>query len=98
MSYTFDSRVRLREQVLKRNLDDESLMLNMDSERYFGLNDVGTHMLDALAESDSIQQAYERLVSEYDVEPDVLRKDLIQLIDRLSDSGIIEVVKNQSSI
>lgn len=80
------------ENVLFRELESESVILNLDSESYFGLDDVGTRMWLVLTESDSIQAAYEALEDEYDVEPDLLRKDLIELIEKLIENGLVEVV------
>ena len=71
------------EDVLIRELSRESVILNLDSEQYFGLDEVGTQMLHHLSQSDSIQAAYERLLAEYDVEPAVLRQDLEMLIEHL---------------
>ena len=47
--------------VLISNLQEESVILNLDSERYFGLDDVGTRFLSVLNTSDSIEAAYEKV-------------------------------------
>ena len=67
------------------------MILNLDSERYFGLDDVGTRFLSVLTASESIEAAYQSLLEEYDVDRDVLREDLVALIENLSQQGIIEV-------
>ena len=64
-------------------------MLNLDSERYYGLDDVGTRFLSVLTSSDKIETAYERLRDEYNVDPQVLRADLLALIENLIDQGLL---------
>ena len=89
MTISFSDRVTVPDDVLISNLQDESVILNLDSERYYGLDDVGTRFLSVLTTSDSIETAYERLRNEYDVDPQVLRNDLLALIENLVDQGLL---------
>lgn len=91
MQISFSDRVRVPDDVLISNLQEESVILNLDSERYFGLDDVGTRMLSVLSTSDSIEAAYESLLEEYDVDGQVLRQDLLALVESLVQKGIVEV-------
>ena len=91
MQISFSDRVRVPDDVLVSRLQEESVILNLDSERYFGLDDVGTRFLSVLTTSDSIDAAYESLAEEYDVDREVLREDLVALIQNLLQKGIIEV-------
>jgi coenzyme PQQ synthesis protein D (PqqD) len=91
MSISFSDRVKIPDDVLISKLQEESVILNLDSERYFGLDDVGTRILSVLTTSDSIEAAYETLVKEYDVDGQLLRNDLLELIENLVDQGIISI-------
>ena len=91
MQISFSDRVRIPDDVLISRLQEESVILNLDSERYFGLDDVGTRILNVLTTSDSIEAAYKSLLEEYDVDGQVLRDDLLALIESLAKQGIIEV-------
>ncbi|HEX5886813.1 MAG TPA: PqqD family protein [Pyrinomonadaceae bacterium] len=91
MSISFADRVKVPDDVLISNLQDESVILNLDSERYYGLDPVGTRILSVLTTSDSIEAAYNTLVQEYDVDPDVLRHDLLALIENLVAQGLVQV-------
>jgi len=44
-----------------------------------------------LTTSESIEAAYATLVKEYDVDAQVLRQDLIELIENLSKQGLISL-------
>ena len=83
--------MRVPDDVLISNLQEESVILNLNSERYFGLDDVGTRMLTVLATSSSIEAAYESLLTEYDVDPHRLRQDLISLIENLLQQGLLTI-------
>lgn len=90
-SISFSDRVRVPDDVLISNLQEESVILNLNSERYFGLDNVGTRMLSVLSESVSIEAAYQALLSEYDVDPHVLRQDLTSLIESLAQQGLVTI-------
>ena len=90
-SISFSDRVRVPDEVLISNLQEESVILNLNSERYFGLDNVGTRMLSVLSESVSIEAAYQALLSEYDVDPHVLRQDLTSLIENLIEQGLVTI-------
>ena len=92
MSISFSDRVKVPDDVLISKLQDESVLLNLESERYFGLDDVGTRILSVLTTSDSIEAAYNTLVQEYDVDSQVLRQDLLALVESLADQGLIEII------
>jgi hypothetical protein len=89
MTISFSDRVRLPDDVLISNLQQESVILNLDSERYYGLDDVGTRFLSTLTASESIEAAYGKLIREYDIDARVLRQDLLELVENLVKQGIL---------
>jgi Coenzyme PQQ synthesis protein D (PqqD) len=84
-------RVLVPSDVLIRELDGESVVLNLKSERYFGLDRVGTRMWTALSMSESIQEAYELLLNEYEVDAERLRLDLQNFVEQMVEHGLVEV-------
>ncbi len=93
MSIAFDQRLIIPPDVLISNVGGESVILNLNSERYFGLDQVGARMLTVLTTSASIQTAFETLLEEYEVENEALRQDLVDLIDRLIEQGLLEIAR-----
>ncbi|MGB0560597.1 MAG: PqqD family protein [Spirulinaceae cyanobacterium] len=81
--------VHLTDDVLIQDLGGEAVLLDLASEQYFGLDDVGTRMVQVLDASASVQTAYTQLLDEYDVEPEVLRQDLQVLIQELQAHGLV---------
>jgi hypothetical protein len=77
--------------VLFRQLDEESVLLNLHTEQYLGLDEVGTRMWLALKEEQSFAAACQRLLSEYDVEADTVERDLDRLLKQMQDEGLIEI-------
>jgi len=91
MPVPFDARLSVPRDVLVQELDGELVLLNLNGGRYFGLDDVGTRMWAALTKVESVQQAHEMLLAEFDVEPDLLRNDLVALVEKLMENGLVEL-------
>lgn len=91
MPVSFESRVCTPPHVVSRRLDDELVLLNLDSESYFGLDDVGTRMWEALSSSDSVEAGFQQLLAEYDVDETTLRADVERLLEQLVDAGLVEL-------
>lgn len=91
MEISFSNRLRAADQVLFRELDGESVLLNVATESYFGLDDVGTRMWMLLTTNETIQHSYERLAEEYEVSESQLRKDIQALIEELIEHGLVKI-------
>ena len=89
MAISFAARVNVPESVLVQELQGEIVFLNLESECYLGLDEVGASMWKAMATSPSIQAAYDRLLVEFVVEPDRLRGDLGTLVEELVKYGLV---------
>lgn len=85
-------RVTARQDVLVRELRGESVLLDLASESYFGLDEVGTGMWRALTGSRSVEQALEALLGEYEVAPERLREELAAFVEKLSSAGLVDVL------
>ena len=83
MSFTFDDAVRVPSRVLMREIGGEGVLLQLDTSTYFGLDAVGTRMWNQLVASPTIGHACERLLAEFEVEPQMLRNDIEQLTAKL---------------
>ena len=89
---SFADRAAAPTHVLVRLLDRESVLLNLETEQYFGLDETGTRMWQLVTGSPNIDAAYHELLAEFDVEPEMLRSNLMDLLSRLVDSGLLQVL------
>jgi len=88
----FENRAVIPPHVLVRHLDGESVLLNLETERYFGLDSTGTRMWELVTTSPTIELAYGKLVEEFEVEPAVLRSHLTDLLSELKENGLLSVL------
>jgi|ERR1035438_9712851 hypothetical protein len=88
----FTNRAHIPKHVLVRVLDRESVLLNLETERYFGLDETGTRMWQLATSSPNLHAAYQDLLAEFDVAPELLESNLSDLLDTLVEHGLVEVL------
>lgn len=86
-----EKRVCASPHVLVRAMECESVLLNLDRESYFGLDEVGTRMWNVLIESPTVKDAFRVLEAEYEIEGAALWADLHRFVGELADAGLVEV-------
>jgi hypothetical protein len=86
------ARLRVPDHVVYRDFGDETVVLNLDSGMYHGLNHTAAAMLKVVGESDVVADAVERLVEQFEQPREVIEPDLLELCRALSERGLIERV------
>jgi hypothetical protein len=74
-------------------IDEEAVILNVQTGKFFGLNETGTRMWELLAQHSNISLVANILLEEYDIAEDRLWEDLMDLIEKLQSRGLIELEK-----
>jgi hypothetical protein len=85
------TRIIIPEDVLMQEVGGEAVLLNLATEKYHGLDSVGTRMWEVLRDSPDLQTAYITLLEEYAVEASELKTDLIAFINELAENKLIEI-------
>jgi coenzyme PQQ synthesis protein D (PqqD) len=88
---SFADRAEVLPHVLVRFLDKESVLLNLETERYFGLDETGTRMWQLVTSAPNIDTAYQELQNEFDVESELLRLHLTELLGLLVKNGLLQI-------
>lgn len=84
-------KLTISDQVLKQSLDNEIIVLDLESGRYFGLQEVGARAWDVLAQTGDTDAVFAALLKEYAVEAETLRQDLDELWQGLIEAGLASV-------
>ncbi len=75
--------------VLYREVEKQMVLLNIESEQYFGLNEVGADIVRRLTE-EPLEEAFTGLAHDYEVDPDTLHRDVHAFIEALERAGLLE--------
>ena len=84
--------VRVPDHVVHRAFEAETLLLNLESGQYHGLNETGGRMLELLETTDGrVREAVEKLAEEYETDFDTIAGDLAEFCSQLEERGLIVV-------
>jgi len=72
-------------------LGEESAILNLKNSVYYGMNPVGTRVWELLTQPKSVGELRDVLLDEYDVDGERCTQDLLALLQKMRDEGLIEV-------
>ena len=89
MNVSLDGRAFATPRVLCKDLGDEAILLDLETETYYGLNAAGSRLWNLLTTAPTIRDALEVMIEEYDVAPEELKRDMDALIDELLQRGLL---------
>ena len=83
--------VAIPQHVVHRSFPAETVVLNLRTGTYHGLNPTGGAMFDALASTGSARAAAAVIAERYDEPEDEVEQDLCELCEALHERGLIEI-------
>lgn len=90
------ARVRMPQHVVCRSFVAETVVLNLETGQYHGLNPTAGRMLQALHAAPSVGAVAPELAGEYGVEREQIERDLLALANGLLERGLIETVDDDA--
>jgi hypothetical protein len=77
-------------EVVTRQIQDEEVLLQLDSGRYFGLDEIGSRTWDLLIrKQNTIVEAAQILAEEYDAPLGQIEDDLVRLVEELKEARLV---------
>lgn len=73
------------------SLGDEAAILNLKNSVYYGLNPIGARVWNLVQHERTVAEIRDVLLDEYDVEAKRCEQDLLDLLEKLREQGLIEV-------
>jgi coenzyme PQQ synthesis protein D (PqqD) len=90
-SALLDAQVKIPEHVVHREFAQETVVLNLETGRYHGLNPVAGRMLVTLQAAPSVREAAAALATEYAHPVAEVERDICAFCDDLAARGLIEL-------
>jgi hypothetical protein len=90
-SITEATLLRASGDVLSRTAGDETVLLDLGSEEFFGLDGAGARLFELLEQPQKFAKILDSLHGEYDVDRETLRADVTDLVIELIERGLVVV-------
>ena len=84
-----DTTLTVPPQVMSRMVGDETVLLDLASGLYFGLDGVGQRIWQAVADGKKLSETVDIIVAEYEVDQDQATADVLQFASTLLERGLL---------
>jgi len=92
---TLNQTIIIPDTILVQEIDSEMVLMDINSDSYYGLDEVGCSIWKVIEASHGLLESYNRLLEIYDVEPETLKKDLLTFVETLAQNGLIRYQKEK---
>ena len=86
---TPDTKLSIPPQVMSRLVDDETVLLDLESGMYFGLDGVGQRIWESVKEGKNLGEIAAMVAAEYDVDAKRAFDDLVEFAGDLVERGLL---------
>jgi len=86
-----NDRTTIPAQVMARQVGDETVILDLASGTYFGLDPVGARIWQLMGEGKTLGEICDTLLDEYEVTRETLQQDVIDLATKLQAQKLISI-------
>jgi hypothetical protein len=85
-----EAKVKVPQSVVFRSFPTETVVLNLQTGKYHGLNPTAGKMLQALTEAPSVREAAAAVAAEYEAPAATIEVDICDLCQNLLERGLVE--------
>jgi hypothetical protein len=82
--------ITIPDSVVSRTVQNEEVILDLKSSRYYGLNELGSRVWLALKNKEKMEAVVESISEEYEASPDLIKKDIEALLKKMKKSGLVQ--------
>jgi hypothetical protein len=77
--------------IFSQEVDDETIILDSNTQEYFNFSGVGKVIWDLLCEEKTLLEIQESISNEFEVEKTALNTDIINFITLLKEKNLVEI-------
>ena len=86
---TPDTRLSVPTHIVSRLVEDETVLLNLESGFYFGVDQVGQRIWQLVGDGMTLGEIVDAIVAEYEVEPSEAEIDVLEFANTLLEKGLL---------
>ncbi len=91
MQINLNTLVSIPASTIAQEIGEETILLDTLGGRYFSLDPVGTRLWQLLRQYQAVRPTFDTLLAEFDVPSEKLEADLLALVQKMIDYGLVQV-------
>ena len=89
---TLDTTLRIPNYVSFTFAEEDVILLNTRTNKYFALDEVGARLWSLLGDGKALRECHQILLQEYEVESAQLEQDILELLEQLQQYELVEII------
>ena len=81
----------LSKNVFAQEIDEETIILDSETQEYFSINEIGKVIWSLIEEKKNLEEIKAEMLDMYEVPQEQIEKDLLNFIQALEQKGLIKV-------
>lgn len=86
---TPENYIEQNKEVFAGKIDNETVMMHIQTGKYYGLDDIGSRIWKMAEEKIQVKEIIAQLIDEFDVDKQQCEKDVIELLNDLKSNDLI---------
>ncbi|TLP36837.1 PqqD family protein [Arcobacter arenosus] len=88
---TLDTKINIPDCLFLQKVDNETILLDSNTNEYFSINEIGTLIWETLEEKKDLNSVKEEIISNYEVDEKQVEKDILNFIQEVVNKGLITI-------
>lgn len=85
------SKITLSKNVFAQEIDEETIILDSETQEYFSINEIGKVIWSLIEEKKNLEEIKAEMLDMYEVPEEQIEKDLLNFIQALEQKGLIKI-------
>lgn len=85
-----NSKIVRDNEIISSDMDEETVMMSIESGEYYGINPVGSRIWALLEQPHSVSEICDTLREEYDVKPAECQQDVLEFVNKLLEKKLVK--------
>jgi len=81
--------------LVSSSLDDETVMMSVNSGKYYGLDEIGSRIWELIEEPRSVSDLCDILFGEFEVDRKQCEKDVLDFLNELAKKNLLRVIDGE---
>lgn len=88
---TLDTKITIPDTLFLQTVDDETILLDTETQEYFSLNESGTMIWNILEEKKNLKEVQETILDMYEIDENQVESDILKFVEALKEKKLIFV-------
>ncbi len=88
---SLETKITIPETLLLQKVDEETILLDINTQEYFSLNELGGIIWELLSKNNNLKEVKDELLVTYDINEKQIIDDILNFISALIKKGLIEI-------